>query len=266
VTRRRTRERCASPTSATDFRPEHPTDCPIPGCVLRRAPDPRGKKRDDVRGPTLGQWPPMSPQVKLRLTANLQLQPCRNPSRSRVRSGYPDRPIAPMSVMLRGPGGASIECSSALHLPTAALSTACRACDVASDALCRDPARRSRAFRFGPSRQARQAPPPLPSRQRRPLRRYQDAFPRRVLTLSPSEHEAREARPNALRGGCQSRGLTWSRWLSSTSATSDNPRAQPRDRPIPAPASTRRAQLALDWEETLRMGLKPSALSISGAR
>jgi len=36
--RRSRRERCVSPTSATDYRPEHPTDCPIPGCALHRAP------------------------------------------------------------------------------------------------------------------------------------------------------------------------------------------------------------------------------------
>jgi len=42
---------------------------------------------------------------------------------------------------LRGPGGASIDCSSAPSLPVAAFSTADRACDVASDALSRDPPR-----------------------------------------------------------------------------------------------------------------------------
>jgi hypothetical protein len=41
-----------------------------------------GFLHDGSRRPNLGQWPPLSPQVKLRLTANLQLQPCRNPSRS----------------------------------------------------------------------------------------------------------------------------------------------------------------------------------------
>jgi hypothetical protein len=55
-------------------------------------------------------------------------------------------PVAPVSVVPRGPGGASIECSSALHLPTAAFSTASRACDVASDALCRCPSERTRPF------------------------------------------------------------------------------------------------------------------------
>jgi len=50
-------------------------------------------------------------------------------------------------VVPRGPGGASIERSSALHLPTAAFSTASRACDVASDALCRSPVRADPALR-----------------------------------------------------------------------------------------------------------------------
>jgi len=43
--------------------------------------------------------------------------------------------------MHRGPGGAPIDGSSALHLPAAVFSTARRACDVASDVLCRDPPR-----------------------------------------------------------------------------------------------------------------------------
>ena len=46
-----------------------------------------------------------------------------------------------MIQTLRGPGGASIDCSSAPSLPVAAFSTADRACDVASDALSRDPPR-----------------------------------------------------------------------------------------------------------------------------
>jgi len=41
----------------------------------------------------------------------------------------------------RGPGGAPIDGSSALHLPVAVFSTACRADDVASDVLCCAPRR-----------------------------------------------------------------------------------------------------------------------------
>lgn len=38
--RRTVGERCVAPTSATELRPEHPTDCPIPGCVPRCASRP----------------------------------------------------------------------------------------------------------------------------------------------------------------------------------------------------------------------------------
>jgi len=72
-------ERCASLTSATDTTTRAPHGLPdsqvrSPLCFAA----PRRARR-----PTLGQWPPVCPQVKLRLTANLQLQPCRNPSVSR---------------------------------------------------------------------------------------------------------------------------------------------------------------------------------------
>jgi len=114
------------------------------------------------------------------LTANLQLQPCRNPSR-RARPGYPGRAWREL-VAPRGPGGASIECSSALHLPTAVFSTARRACDVASDALCRGPREPTRPC----GRTSSRKPPGAASAARlvkdAPLRRHQDAFPRRVLS------------------------------------------------------------------------------------
>jgi len=83
------------------------------------------------------------------------------PSASALSQPVPGRgdrvtPIAAVGVMLRGPGGASIERSSALHLPTAALSTASRACDVASDALSHGPAEPIRPFgRTFPMRTAR---------------------------------------------------------------------------------------------------------------
>jgi hypothetical protein len=57
------------------------------------------------------------------------------PSESRVfEAGAPDTNL---DGTLHGPGGASIERSSVLRLPIAVFSTANRACDVASDALCR---------------------------------------------------------------------------------------------------------------------------------
>jgi len=61
-------------------------------------------------------------------------------------------------------------------------------------------------------------------------------------------------------------GRTWTRCLSSTSATSFNPRAQPRDRPIPGPVfvdAARPACAGLGGD--LRMGLKPSAMSTTGS-
>jgi hypothetical protein len=66
-------------------------------------------------------------------------------------------PKRPPGRALRGPGGAWIESSSALRLPAAALSTASRACDVASDALCRGPLRAAPAFRPNPPGKNRQA-------------------------------------------------------------------------------------------------------------
>jgi len=50
----------------------------------------------------------------------------------------------------RGPGGASIESSSALRFPTAAFSSACRACGMASDVRCRGSARPAPTFRSNP--------------------------------------------------------------------------------------------------------------------
>jgi len=77
-------------------------------------------------------------RVELRLTATLQLQLCHNrPGVSRGRSPDPRLKRAP-----RRSGRASIESSSALCLPTAALSTARRACSLASGILLHDhPAR-----------------------------------------------------------------------------------------------------------------------------
>jgi len=66
-------------------------------------------------------------------------------------------PKHPLGRAPRGPGGASIECSSALRLPAAALSTAHRACDVASGAPCRGPLRAAPALRPNPPGENRQA-------------------------------------------------------------------------------------------------------------
>lgn len=81
----------------------------FPGTLRAALAGPRGLSARRSRRPTLGQWPPVSPQVKLRLTANLQLQPCHNPSRSAHARVTPNVVVG---VMPRGPGGASIERSS----------------------------------------------------------------------------------------------------------------------------------------------------------
>jgi hypothetical protein len=84
------------------------------------------------------------------LTANLQLQ--RSHSVSRDVSGV--EPEHPRDRTLRGPGGASIESSSALRLPAAAFSSARRACCIASDVLCRVPSERDPTSRSSPPGEA----------------------------------------------------------------------------------------------------------------
>jgi len=91
------RERCVSPTSATDFVHEHPADCSIPGLVrfshasLRatriaaRGRTPAHPGLVALRGARHGSLPdPLAgcaDQVELRLTANLLLRPSSQPSR-----------------------------------------------------------------------------------------------------------------------------------------------------------------------------------------
>jgi hypothetical protein len=131
---------------------------PSPGATLPRGSTARRRARAHLR-PMASGAPPGEASLDGEPPASALSQPV-----SIVRGQV--TPDTTMSVMRRGPGGASIECSSALHLPTAALSTARRARDVASDALCRDLASRS-CLSAGPPRRSRQAPPPQPSRQRR---------------------------------------------------------------------------------------------------
>lgn len=105
------RERCVSPTSATESRHEHPARCPIPVLAC-----------DDHRS-WLAPFPvsdTCKSRVKLRLTANLQLPLCRNPLT--VRSG--SRPRSRLLRTPRGPGGASIDRSSAPCFPSATYSIA----------------------------------------------------------------------------------------------------------------------------------------------
>jgi len=113
--------------------------------------------------------------------------------------------------------------------------------------------------------------PPRPPRQRRSLRRNQDAFPRRVLTPPPprtlrfegagssrARHRSRGLPPRpGFRRPFTVRAQGWTarpdrvsdrtRRLSSTSATRNNPRARLRDPPIPGSAHRRRSSPSLRW-------------------
>jgi len=233
----------------------------------------RDLKRDDVREPTLGQWPPVNPQVKLRLTANLQLQPCRNLSLSGAL-GLPRTRRRPGAVVPRGPGGASIECSSAVHLPAAAFSTASRACDVASDALCRDPPGLIRPFgRASPvappgvasaavssKTTASSTPGRLPSTSAvSPASRIIDSPPpcsrlcrREPASDTPSPRRARVrdtrrryvARPNASPRRLPGAVADLDQVTLVDFCNQNNPRAQPQDRADPRSEPVRAARPA----------------------
>jgi len=68
---RRRRERCVSPTSATNLRYEHPLDCPIPERSARPVPS---RARFRALPIHLRSMTSSGSRVKLRLTANLQLR------------------------------------------------------------------------------------------------------------------------------------------------------------------------------------------------
>jgi hypothetical protein len=199
------RERCVSPTSATD--------CDTSTLCAARVPTALAFPLRDLA------IPPRSGsrhQVELRLTAKLQLRLCHNPP------GHP-------GGALRGPGRASIESPSTRCLPTAAFSTAGRACRLASDALCRD--RPVRARPLGPARVDRRQDPPGPlPRQRQPLRRNQDAFRRRVASPTSAISTAHEHNhePSDPRGRSCRRGLPSLRWTDRVGAPSASSTAGPR--------------------------------------
>jgi hypothetical protein len=137
----------------TDFCNQPTTRAPL-GLPDSRARAPSALRLPESRRSALGQWPPTNPRVELRLTANLQLRP-----RSDLPGELPEGigPERSWDGMRRDPGGASIESSFALHLPAAAFSTAHRACELASDALCRDPRRPDPTLRPNPARESHQA-------------------------------------------------------------------------------------------------------------
>jgi len=167
----------------------------------------------------------------------------------------------------RGPGGASIDCSSAWRLPVAAFSTADRACDIASDVLHDDPRRTWPCDQIPSLRAAGPTSTVAPSKVTISLN--QDAFRRRALP-PPRAFRFRVPRVGSL-GAChrsrcsrargsrhcdpasgaaspavpprgRARGLDpWPRGLDQTPlvdfCNQNNPRARPRDRPIPPRAA-----------------------------
>ena len=183
-----------------------------------------------------------------------------------------------MIQTLRGPGGASIDCSSAPSLPVAAFSTADRACDVASDALSRDPPRtwpRDRIpFAWGRWIHLRRRlvkDDDLAGSERLPSTSspspWASGFRRRRVGSRGACHRSRCSRAHGSRhcdpaSGAASpaeppvgraRGLDpWS--LDQDPAplidfcNPNNPRARPRDRPIPPCAA------GSSWEQAPRPG------------
>jgi hypothetical protein len=146
---RSTRERCASPTSATDSTTRAP--CGLLDSRLRpRLTRRLATSRAFEHRLTLGLGPhgdevgasPSAYQMSPPGGASLDGEPPASASVAIRPAGLEvGAPGTHVIQTLRGPGGASIDCSSAPSLPVAAFSTADRACDVASDALSHDPPR-----------------------------------------------------------------------------------------------------------------------------
>jgi len=172
------------------YNPSTPRTARFPGALPVEPRDPRGpsarQRTLTHHRPTASGEPPGEASLDGEPPASASSQPALDPH----TQGFPlaRRRAWCCAVLAERRSNAP----RALHLPTAALSTASRACDVASDALCRGPAGRP-DLSVEPIQRDRQAPPPPSSRQRRPLRRHQDAFPRRVL--SPLQERLRLSLP-----------------------------------------------------------------------
>jgi len=176
----------------------------------RRLATPRGPSAPTHPGSTVGSLPPSCPRAAAELGARRAA--CRmNPPGEASLDGEPPasvfattitrhaaargmRPCA--SGVERGPGGAPIDGSSALHLPVAVFSTARRARDVASDALCRAPRRIRHRCRI-----------PIASGRRTRLcrRLVKDVGVRRLRTPSVAECSLPRARLTLAR---HARGIT----------------------------------------------------------
>ena len=122
------RERCVSPTSATDFRHEHPVRCQIPDLAPLV---PHGPPRLSTLRVTWPSGPRIAGGASLDgdSPASASLQPIRLLTKPRSGSS----PESSAAQIWR----ASIEGSSARRLPLGALSTTRRACSSASDVLFR---------------------------------------------------------------------------------------------------------------------------------
>jgi hypothetical protein len=183
----RLRERCVSPTSATDSRHEHPIRCPTPD--LAPFP-PRGLSTTKLSG-----WRRICDDGTTRACAlagtsislssggaSLDGEPPASASATTLDTAPLSEPrLAVSSSTARNWCGTSIEGPSALCFPATALSTARRACSLASDVLLHDCPARS-GLSTEPALAAAGPLTPRPARQSSPLRRNQDAFPRQVLS------------------------------------------------------------------------------------
>jgi len=137
------------------------------------------------------------------------------------------------AVILRGPGGAPTDGSSALHYPGPVSSTATRACDSASDVPSHDPLRTR--LTTSPHRLESPGPTPPPSRQRR--------RGRRTRTPSIAECSLPRSRPPALAVGAwdhgePATGVAARMLVAFATAT----RLPARVHPLSSPASPRRSQ------------------------
>jgi hypothetical protein len=164
------------------------------------------------------------------------------PSRRIVRGRDPDRRRAGHCAVLAEPRSKG---SSALRHSTAEFSSACRACDVASDVLCRRPTEAGSDLSIEPARAKPPGPPPRPPRQRRPLRRTRtpsldecslprsgsaELAARAALPASPAEAFASVPRSVRTEGAGSSRARHRARGFATTSrlrTSFHHPRTRP---------------------------------------
>jgi hypothetical protein len=179
------RERCVSPTSATDFRHEHPADRSIPGRAHegQRSRAARSSTRahpgpGDLTGGD-GSWETCQSACRMSHPGGASLdgeppasvwpRPSRDPPKGCPRARPEPRPRPFTCVVQRSPGGATIDGSSAPDLLPAVFSTTGQAHDPTSDVLLRPGA--DPTLLPDPRRPEPPGPAEPPSRQRRRPRR-----------------------------------------------------------------------------------------------